>query len=59
MFLAEVSVSYLDTEAAGSSGGMPVRQRREYLMKNFGFRCMCLLCRRESAPPPLMTNRTA
>ena len=55
----EVSVSYLDTEAAGSSGGMPVRQRREYLMKNFGFRCMCLLCRRESAPPPLMTNRTA
>jgi hypothetical protein len=24
---------------------LPVRKRREYLAKNYGFRCMCDLCR--------------
>ena len=55
----EIFISYLDCAKGGSSAGMTVRQRREHLSRQFGFRCMCPLCRKQAAPPPWMENRPA
>lgn len=44
----EVFISYLDTEDAGFDGGLPVKERREYLLKNYGFVCKCDMCSRQA-----------